>query len=181
LILLALGRVVAKRKRSRDAYRLLGEALEAAIDRDDDDAQAAVHRAVAELRTEDSNQLGAVAALTSAVDILSKREGRRLELAQAALELASALVRGPVRAAAQQALQRARDLAIEAGAPYLEAKAAATAARLHETLGEAKRAAESWSSARACAARAGDAAGTRRYQRAQEGERAAVTEVPGIV
>jgi hypothetical protein len=162
-VLLGLGRVVANRKRLRDAYRLLGEALELAIQRDDDATQAAVHVTVGELRRSESNLVGAVGAFSAALQRLAHMNADALAVARAAVELAVTLAQGNDAQAAGEALLRAQELAGEADAPYLEARAAAAMAELHESLGERARAETHLRQACEAALKAGDAAGFVRY------------------
>ena len=63
-----------------------------------------------------------------------------LAVARAAVELAVTLAQGSDAQAAGEALLRAQELAREADAPYLEARAAAAMAELHESMGERGRA-----------------------------------------
>ena len=162
-ILLGLGRVSAQRKRSRDAYRLLGEALEVAIQCEDDATQAAIHRAVGELRRSEGNLVGAAASFTSALRQLTDVGAPRLELAGSAVELATTLAQGADPIAAGDALERARMLAEQADAPHLEARIAAAEALLCESRGEAAEAATHYQRAGEAAARAGDAGASRTY------------------
>ncbi len=165
LILLGLGRVMASRDRLRDAYRTLGEALEIAIQRDDDPTQAAVHVAVGVLRRSEGNQVGAVAAFSAALQRLSKGSADPLTLAKAALELACTLAQGGDTQPAIDALSRARELARQAGAPHLQARAAAVLASVRQTQGERAVAEACLREAVGAAAEAGDAAGLLQYER----------------
>jgi serine/threonine-protein kinase len=168
LILLSLGRVVAARKRLRDAYRMLGEALEIAIQRDDDLMQAYVHMAVGELRRSDGNIVGAVGAFGSALQRLNEHRADPLAVAKAAIELALTLAQGNDMAAASDALERADELAAKAEAPYLQARAASTLAGLRESQGNHLAAAAYWQQAWEAAVRAGDGESAARFARALE-------------
>jgi serine/threonine-protein kinase len=158
-ILLGLGRVVASRQRLRDAYRLLGEAVEIAIQRDDEAMQAAAHLVVGELRLSESNALGAVASFSSALQCLSSARADALTLAKAAVSLAAALAQGGDARAAAEALQRAQDLAQRAEAPHLQARALTVLGELHAAAADGSAQQEAYRKARAAAARAGDAGG----------------------
>jgi tetratricopeptide (TPR) repeat protein len=177
-VLLGLGRVVANRKRLRDAYRLLGEALEIAIQRDDDATQAAVHVTVGELRRSESNLVGAVGAFSAALQRLSHMNADALAVARAAVELAVTLAQGSDPQAAGESLLRAQELAREADAPHLEARAAAAMAELHETLGDRGRAETHLRHACEAALRAGDASGFARYDALLARAEAALTDPP---
>jgi tetratricopeptide (TPR) repeat protein len=177
-VLLGLGRVVAHRKRLRDAYRLLGEALELAIQRDDDATQAAVHVTVGELRRSESNMVGAVGAFSAALQRLSHMNADALAVARAAVELAVTLGQGSDPQAAGEALLRAQELAREADAPYLEARAAAAMAELHESIGDRTHAETHLRHACEASLRAGDAVGFARYDTLLERAEAALTDPP---
>jgi serine/threonine-protein kinase len=157
LVLLGLGRVVATRKRARDAFRTLGEALEIAIQRDDDAIQAAVHMVVGELRRQEGNSVGAVASFSAALQHLPSGRADALALAKAAVELASTLAQGTDLEAASEALERAQDLAAEARSPYLQARALAALVALRQRRGDRAGAYSALEQAWEWAARAGDA------------------------
>jgi tetratricopeptide (TPR) repeat protein len=165
LVLLGLGRVVASRNRPRDAYRMLGEALELAIQRNDTATQAAVHIAVGELRRAEGNVVGAVAAFSTALHRLAKAGADGLALAKGAVELACTLAEGDDPQAASDALMRAEELARKAEAPYLEARAAGALAAVRESQGEHAVAEACLRKALASAAEAGDAAGVASHAR----------------
>jgi tetratricopeptide (TPR) repeat protein len=168
LILLSLGRVVAARKRQRDGYRMLGEALEIAIQRDDDLMQAYVHMAVGELRRSEGNVVGAVGSFSSALQRLNARGADDLAIAKAAVELAITLAQGSDQSAAAEALQRADQLAAEAEAPYLQARVAAALAGLRDAQSNAMAAQLCWQQAWQAAVRAGDGEGAARLARSLE-------------
>ncbi|MFI5308271.1 MAG: protein kinase [Polyangiales bacterium] len=165
-ILLGLGRVVSSRNRLRDAYRTLGEALEIAIQRDDDALQASIHVTVGSLRRGEGNLVGAVAAFSAALQRLAKLPNDSLGLAKAAVELASTLAQGDDVDAAIEALGRAQDLARQANAPYLQATAAAALARLRITQGERAAAEACLEQAIVASEQAGDGAGVLANERA---------------
>jgi hypothetical protein len=168
LILLSLGRVVAARKRQRDGYRMLGEALEVAIQRDDDLMQAYVHMAVGELRRSEGNVVGAVGAFSSALQRLTAHGADGLAIAKAAVELAVTLAQGSDQTAAADALERADQLAAEAEAPYLQARVASALAALRESQNNAMAAELCWQQAWQAAVRAGDGEGAARLARSLE-------------
>jgi serine/threonine-protein kinase len=136
-VLLGLGRALASRRRVRDAYRLLGEALEIATTREDNPTQAAIHFAIGEVRRSEANLVGAVAAFTSGMQCLAGTNDR-LALARGAVELASALAHGTSPESALEALTRARDLARDAQAPHLEALVAEATALVHDANGRSE-------------------------------------------
>lgn len=175
LILLALGRVVAQRRRLRDAYRMLGEALEIAIQREDGAAEAAVHLVVGELRRADGNLVGAIGAYGTALQRLNDCGADGLSVAKAAVELAVTTAQGGDLAAAVEALERAEQLARDAEAPYLQSRAAHALASLREQLGDRVGAEAGWQAAYLAAVRAGDGESARRI----EGACARPSEPPG--
>lgn len=123
LLLLELGRVVGRRKRTRDAYRLVGEALEIALQLEDRATEAFANVAVAELRASEANHAGAAEALRSALPLLAAAHADPVWSARIALRLAEEVVAGtsdPIQV--DEAFARARILAVEAAAPYIEAK-----------------------------------------------------------
>jgi serine/threonine-protein kinase len=167
-ILLCLGRVVAGRKRLRDAYRMLGEALEIAIQRDDELMQAYVHMAVGELRRADSNLVGAVGAFTSALRCLTAEGAEPLAVAKAAVELAVTLAQSSDPKAAAEALARAQELAVKGESPHLEARTASALATLRESQGDRSGAEKCLREAWEAAVRAGDSDSAARFGRALE-------------
>jgi tetratricopeptide (TPR) repeat protein len=169
-LLLGLGRTLANRRRLRDAYRLLGEALEIATSRDDNATQAAIHHAIGDVRRSEGNLVGAVAAFTSEMQRLTNSNDR-LALARGAVELASALAHGTSADAALEALGRARELARDAQAPHLEALVADATALVHDAHGRPEVAASYAREALRIAEQAGDATTAMRC-------RAALSEPP---
>jgi serine/threonine-protein kinase len=176
LVLLGLGRVVANRNRLRDAYRMLGEALEIAIQREDDATQAAVHLTIGALRRSEGNFVGAVAAFSTALQRLSNSGADALALARAAVELAVTLAQSGESQAAEEALRRAQELAQEAGAPYLTGRTADALALLCASRGEQQAAEKHLQMACEAALAAGDSEGFARYERALEPAETAITE-----
>jgi serine/threonine-protein kinase len=156
-ILLGLGRVVARRQRLRDAYRLLGEAVEIAIQRDDEAMQAAAHLAIGDLRVAETNAAGAVASFSAALQCLSSARADALTLAKAAVSLAASLALGGDARAAAEALQRAQDLAQRADAPHLQTRVLIVLGELHGVAQDIGAQQDAFRKARIAAARAGDA------------------------
>jgi eukaryotic-like serine/threonine-protein kinase len=162
LILLGLGKVLASRKRERDAYRLLAEGLEVALTRGDLAAQAAIHMTTGELRRSEGNLVGALSAFGACVSRLTDLGGDRMTMARAAVELATSLAdAGDPQA--REVLLRALELAKEAEAPYLEARVAVALALLCEREGDRELATSHMLEAQEASRRAGDAEGVARY------------------
>jgi serine/threonine-protein kinase len=125
-MLLALGRVAARRDRRRDAVRLLGQALELAERQNDQDIEARVQLAIARVRREDGDRAGAAAAYVRAADLektVSVAEGRR---ARTLLELADVLIETGEIEVAHDRVVEARELATASGSLALAALAAGT-------------------------------------------------------
>jgi len=162
LILLGLGKVVASRKRERDAYRLLAEGLEVALTRGDLAAQAAIHMTTGELRRSEGNLVGALSAFGACVSRLNDLGSDRMTMARAAVELATSLAEAG-DPQARDALLRALELAKEAEAPYLEARVAVALALLCERKGDRELATSHMLEAQEASQRAGDADGFARY------------------
>ena len=166
LILLELGRVLAARKRPRDATRILAEALEGAIQRDDPSAQAAVHMAIGEMRRAEGNLVGAEASFSAALREFAAGSADVLALAKSAVELASTMAQGENQEAARDALDRAQELAADARAPYLEARAASVLVALSERQNDPALAQAALRKAWEAAARAGDAEAAGNHEQA---------------
>ncbi len=129
-VLIALARVVAERNRPREAYRLLGQALELAYRDESRLAQGEVQLALAELRRKERNLKGAISALKAVTDLYSDPGTESQRRAGAMLELAEALVEDGDVVAADAALKRAEVCAEDAKVTYLLARVAAARARL---------------------------------------------------
>jgi serine/threonine-protein kinase len=127
-ILVALARVAAERSRERDAYRLLGQALELAYRDDAVSAQVEVQIALAEIRRKEGNAKGAVSALKALVDLLADQAADAPKRATATLDLAEAYAEADDLPAARAMLTRAQVCVDETKAPYFAARAAAVLA-----------------------------------------------------
>lgn len=174
-ILLGLAKVVASRKRARDAYRVLAEALELALAREDAAAQAAIHVTTGALRRTEGNLVGALSAFSAAVESLKAAAGDPLALACAAVELATTLAEA-ADPQAKDTLLRALDLATHAEAPYLESRIAAALAHLRDRDGDRELATSHLLQAQDAAQRAGDAEGYAHYARAIAPSESALTQ-----
>lgn len=153
---IGLSEVLADKQRMREAYRLLGQALEIAIHNDAEAAQVDIQMAVARLRRMEGNLKGAIAALRTAEELLTDEEPDRLRRAQLAVEVARCLVDQRKREEALAAVEEARRLAEVAEAPYLASRALGISARYHQAIGESDKAQELYTLAAALAERAGD-------------------------
>jgi tetratricopeptide (TPR) repeat protein len=156
-ILIALARVVAQRKREREAYRLLGQALELAYRDDTASVQADVQIALAELRGKENNLKSAISSLKAVVDLLTEDGADAARCASTGLDLADALLDDGDLNGAENALERANPNVEEAGLPYFHARARALWARLRAGQGDLERAAALYDEAVALASSAGAA------------------------
>jgi eukaryotic-like serine/threonine-protein kinase len=135
-ILIALARVVSQRKREREAYRLLGQALELAYREDTASVQADVQIALAELRGKENNTKSAISALKAVVELLTEDGADVVRRASTSLDLADAMLEDGDAGAAEAALERASRHVEEAGLPYFQARARALWARLRSAQGQ---------------------------------------------
>ncbi len=129
-ILIELARVVMQRSRAREAYRLLGQALEATYQDDLLGVQAEVQLTLAELRRAEHSMKEAVSALRAAGRLASQAgfDGpRRLRLS---LLLVETLLDAGEPVEARAVLEEVDTLAAEVRLPFLQARAAALHARL---------------------------------------------------
>jgi tetratricopeptide (TPR) repeat protein len=156
-ILVALARVVSQRNREREAYRLLGQALELAYRDDAVLAQAEVQIALAELRRKENNVKSAISALKAVVELLTEHGADASRCASVYLELAEAQLEDHDWAAAEATLQKAGPHIEETGLPYARARALGLRASVHVGRGEPARALALYREAAALAAFAGAA------------------------
>jgi tetratricopeptide (TPR) repeat protein len=156
-ILVALARVVSQRNREREAYRLLGQALELAYRDDAVLAQADVQVALAELRRKEKNVKSAIGALKAVVELLTEQGADAARCATVFLELAEAQLEDRDWHAAEATLQKAAPHVEETGLPYARARALGLRARMHSGRGELGRALALFREASALAAFAGAA------------------------
>ncbi len=156
-ILIALARVVSQRKREREAYRLLGQALELAYREDTASVQADVQIALAELRGKENNIKSAISALKAVVELLTEDGADANRRASTSLDLAEAMLEDSDPGAAEAALEDANLHVEEAGLPYFQARARALWARLRYDQGDHDRALVLYDEAVALASLAGAA------------------------
>jgi serine/threonine protein kinase/tetratricopeptide (TPR) repeat protein len=156
-ILVALARAVSQRSREREAYRLLGQALELAYRDDAVLIQADVQVALAELRRKENNVKSAISALKAVVELLTEQGADATRCVAIYLELAEAQLEDRDWAAAEATLIKARGPLEETGLPYTRARACGLRARVHAGLGENNRAIALFREASALAAFAGAA------------------------
>jgi serine/threonine-protein kinase len=156
-ILVALARAVAQRNREREAYRLLGQALELAYRDDAVLVQADVQLALAELRRQENNIKSAISALKGLIELLTEQGADAARCSHVYLELADAQLEDEDWAAAEATLQRVRPLLEEVGLPHTRARALALRARVHAGRGEEARAVTLYRDASLLAAQSGAA------------------------
>jgi tetratricopeptide (TPR) repeat protein len=156
-ILVAMARAVARRNREREAYRLLGQALELAYRDDAVLVQAEVQLALAELRRKENNVKSAISALQAVVELLSEQGADATRCASVYLQLVEAQIQDSDFGAADVTLQRAAPLFQESGLPYVQAHALALRARVQAERGDHTRAAALYREGALLAAHAGAA------------------------
>lgn len=167
-IQIGLASVLSEKKRVREAYRLLGQALETAIQLDSEAAQVDVQIAVARLRRAERNYTGAAAALSVAHDLLGD-DPDRLKAAVVALELARVRVDAGDAEVAGAALAEAEIAADQADAPFLGAQVAALEARLAAATGDDAASRAGYAEAARQSAMAGDVEMSQRFGRLARG------------
>jgi tetratricopeptide (TPR) repeat protein len=128
--------VVSLRKREREAYRLLGQALELAYREDTASVQADVQIALAELRGKENNTKSAISALKAVVDLLTEDGADAIRRASTSLDLAEAMLEDGDTGAAEAGLERATQHVDEASVPYFQARAKSLLARLRSAQGQ---------------------------------------------
>jgi tetratricopeptide (TPR) repeat protein len=156
-MLIGLGKVVAARKRFRDAYRLLGQALDIATRLESDESRAEVYLGIASVRREDRDYLGAAAALWEANELLEKTGADAITRAATAVDLAVLLIDDGDLPGARSQLDSAEPLAREAEAPYLQARVVGMLAHVDGNDGNSELAVDRYREAIRVAAEAGDA------------------------
>lgn len=178
-ILVALAGVLEAKQRAREAYRVLGQALEIAVRQDSEETQLEVQNAVARLRRAEGNPKGAIAALSAAWDLLPKADPDRVQRAQLAVELAALHVESQ-SPEARSALVVAEQASVDAQVPYLVARSKGLWGRLEQARGKTELAQRHFGEAAAQAAIAGDTRLLQRY-RSLSGvsRRSAASEEPG--
>lgn len=165
-ILVELARVAAERNRSREAYRLLGQALELSYQSDLFGVQIEVQLALAELRRSERNLKDAVSALRAASDLCSASNADAQRTVRVRQVFAEALADHGAVEQARQVLADVDALARKARMPYYQARAAALHAHLSSVEGEREQALRYYQSAVRHAAHAGAADYTHRLERA---------------
>jgi tetratricopeptide (TPR) repeat protein len=156
-ILVALARAVSHRNREREAYRLLGQALELAYRDDAVLVQADVQLALAELRRRENNLKSAISALHGLASLLSEQGADSSWCCHVYLELAEAQLEDDDWHNAEISLQRLRPLLEDVNLPHMRARALALRARVHASHNEHGRALGLYREAAELAAQAGAA------------------------
>lgn len=169
-MLIVLGEVVAARKRYRDAYRLLGQALDIAMRLESDAAQAEVHLGIASVRRDELDYLGAAAALWEASELMAKSGADAAERAFVAVDLASLLIEDGDLEGARSQLDEAETKAHDAGKPHLVARVVGMLAKIDDMEGNRDLALERYGQAMRLAAEAGDAGAVDAYEGAVGGQ-----------
>ena len=167
-MLLALGRVAARRERPRDAMRLLGQALELATAQKSEDVEARVQVALARVRHNEGDQLGAANAYRRAAELEERQKAEPGRHARTLLELGEVLCEVGDAEDARAVLEKCRNVAKLGEARAVMAMAAGSLATLDELSGRTERAAEGYREAARIAAEAGHAEGHARWRTAAD-------------
>jgi tetratricopeptide (TPR) repeat protein len=134
-ILIALAAAVAQRSREREAYRLLGQALELAYRNDAVSLQAEVQLALSGLRRRENNVKSAITALQALATLLTEHGADAVRCVHVYLELADAQLADQDWQAADITLGRVAPLLDAANLPRLRAQAFALRSRAYELRG----------------------------------------------
>ncbi|MBN1655055.1 MAG: protein kinase [Deltaproteobacteria bacterium] len=164
-MLVGLGKVVAERKRFRDAYRVLSQALEIGLQLKNDALIAEAHAGIASVRRADGDPLGAAAALWDARELLDRIDADALQRAQVTIDLADALIDADDYDEARARLEQAERFAIQADAPFLSARAESCHARIDSRLGNTEAGIAHLRNAIRLAAQSGDVDSMREWER----------------
>jgi serine/threonine-protein kinase len=166
-MLLALGRVAARRDRRRDAVRLLGQALELAERQREREIEARVHVGMARVRRMDGDLEGAASALRRAIEIEQELPETTLDArARTLLELSETLLAlGDVEGAGER-LTEARLYADQSGATALLAAAVGSLGIVDHHRGQRESAVKQYEDAARISAEAGDGPGHERWRAA---------------
>jgi len=156
-MMVGLAKMVATRKRFRDAFRLLDQTLEITRQLGNDAARAEAYLGVAWVRNEQGDKAGTAEALKTACELLAGTDASAPERALAEVELASNWLEIGELQKARAQLGRAERLAREAEAPHLLARISLMLARLEARCGDHKQSYELYHKAIRFAVQAGDA------------------------
>jgi eukaryotic-like serine/threonine-protein kinase len=156
-MMVGLSKVVAIRKRFRDAFRLLDQTLEIARDLASEEIRADAYLGVAWVRHEQGDKPGRAEALKAACDLFLQLPVSAIERASAEIDLSDAWLEAgePARARTQLELTEASVRGSEA--PYLLAKVWFLLGELSAREQDSARAQEAYHRATVFAAQAGDA------------------------
>lgn len=166
-MLLVLGRVAERRDRPREALMRLGQAAELAQSLDRPELMAQAQCALARVRREDGDHVGAANSLSTALQALDSGSDVQLR-ASLCLELGELFVDMGDVEGANNHLEQARQLASEAKLDALAASALGVIASIDELAGRRDQAASRYREAAKTAASAGDARGRDRWRRAAQ-------------
>jgi serine/threonine-protein kinase len=167
-MLLALGRVAARRDRRRDALRLLGQALEIATSQREREVEARIHAATARVRREDGDAETAASGLAKAVQIEEELKLDPARRARTALEHAEVLLDLGELDPATERLELVARLAEQAGSPALSAAAMGLLGMVDHHRGSRMEAGVRYREAAGKAAQAGDADAYTRWKAAAD-------------
>jgi len=167
-MLLALGRVTAKRARPRDAIRLLGQAIEAADALGDRQLGAEAHLELGLVRRAEGDTNAATATLGRACEIFQDIDGSDMDVAAASIAFSETLLDAGDAEGAEAHLLIAHTRARAAGAPALAARVSGLRARSRAVSGDRIGAQKLYREAEVLASEAGDARAAERFREAAQ-------------
>jgi serine/threonine-protein kinase len=166
LMLIALGRVAARRERHRDAVRLLGQALDVATMLGRHALCARAHAELGRVRRQEGDAIGAANAFRNAIALSEHGGFPPADRAKTLTEFAEVLVDLGDSSESAEALDAAFQLATEAQAPALASCALGVLGAIDELGGDPRRASQRYAEAARYAASAGDVVAHERWSKA---------------
>jgi tetratricopeptide (TPR) repeat protein len=165
-MLLALGRVTAKRARPRDAIRLLGQAIEAADALGDRHLGAEAHLELGLVRRAEGDTSAAAATIGRACELFQDIDGSDVDVAAASIAFSETLLDAGDAEGAEAHLLIAHTRARAAGAQALAARVSGLRARSRAVSGDHIGAQKLYREAEVLASEAGDARAAERFREA---------------
>jgi serine/threonine-protein kinase len=167
-MLLGLGEIVTARTRSRDAHRLLAQALEIAQQLRDGICEADVHMLSAALYRSDGDLVSAIQSDQRALDLYARAPGNETERVQCGINISAMEIERADWTVARDCLRDARALAQQVRANNLVAQIVGLSATIDARQGKKDRAVDGYGEAIRLAHEAGDADGARRWMTSRQ-------------
>ncbi len=168
-LMIALGRVAARRDKRREAMRQFGKTLE--LVNSDPSIESELQMAIGRTRRDEGDVQGAAMAFRRALDLFADLGKHEIQLVLAGIELAEMLTQLGEHEEAAGRLLAAERMARDANAPALAARAVGAQAVLQGLANRMEAAIRRYEAAAGLSADAGDVAGHRRWQSAAEAMR----------